>query len=108
MEAMSAGVPVVATDIPGNRDLVVPGETGYLAPVGDRAAFTRHTHHLLADPALAGRLGSAGRIRMLAEFSVKKMIDKHAALYEHMQCGQLQCGPLVPSGREPRVGADSS
>ena len=41
MEAMSHGVPVVATDIPGNRDLVVPGETGYLVPVGDRAGFAR-------------------------------------------------------------------
>ena len=41
LEAMAAGVPVVATDIPGTRDLVVPDETGYLAPIGDRAGFAR-------------------------------------------------------------------
>jgi len=81
MEAMSAAVPVVATDIPGNRDLVLPGQTGYLVPVGDRAAFTRHTHELLSDAALARRLGEAGRQRMLAEFTVEQMIERHLALY---------------------------
>jgi glycosyltransferase involved in cell wall biosynthesis len=81
MEAMSAGVPVIATDIAGNRDLVVPGQTGYLVPVGDRAAFTAQTHRLLDDCDLARRLGEAGRQRMLAEFSVEQMIERHARLY---------------------------
>jgi glycosyltransferase involved in cell wall biosynthesis len=84
MEAMSAGVCVIATDIPGNRDLVVPSETGYLVPVGDRAAFTRHTHQLLDDPELARRLGEAGRRRMLAEFSIQRMIERHVALYREL------------------------
>ena len=84
MEAMAAGVPVVATDIPGNRDLVVPGQTGYLVPVGDRSAFTRHTHELLNDVALARRLGDAGRERMLAEFSVEQMIERHVQLYRQL------------------------
>jgi glycosyltransferase involved in cell wall biosynthesis len=84
METMSAGIPVVATDIPGNRDLVVPGETGYLVPVGDRAGFARWTQTLLDDPALAQRLGAAGRQRMLAEFSVEKLIARHVALYEQV------------------------
>lgn len=87
MEAMSAGVCVVATDIPGNRDLVIPGETGYLVPVGDRAAFTRQTHLLLEDPDLAHRLGDAGRRRMLAEFSIEQMIQRHAALYRELANG---------------------
>ena len=43
LEAMAAGVPVVATDIPGTRELVVPDVTGYLVPVGDRAAFAKYT-----------------------------------------------------------------
>jgi glycosyltransferase involved in cell wall biosynthesis len=81
MEAMSAGVPVVATDIPGNRDLVVPGQTGYLVPVGDRAAFTRHTHEILSDASLARRLGDAGRKRMLAEFTIEQMVERHLQLY---------------------------
>jgi len=61
LEAMAAGIPVVAADAPGNRELVIPGETGYLVPYGQRAGFARHTLPLLEDPELARRLGSAGR-----------------------------------------------
>lgn len=92
MEAMSAGVPVVASDIPGNRDLVVPEpksdsdppQTGYLVSVGDRADFARRALLLLNDPDLRRRLGNAGRERMLREFSVEKMIERHAALYREL------------------------
>ena len=81
MEAMLAARPVVASDIPGNRDLVVPGETGFLVPVGDRAEFARRTNVLLNDRELATKLGAAGRQRMLAEFSVEKMVRRYAELY---------------------------
>jgi glycosyltransferase involved in cell wall biosynthesis len=81
LEAMAAGIPVVASDIPGTRDLVVPGETGYLVGVGDRANITRHTHRLLDDPALAARLGQAARQRAQSEFSVEKMIQSYVELY---------------------------
>lgn len=84
MEAMAAGVPVVATDVPGTRDLVVHGETGFLVPVGDRASITRHTNNVLNDPALARRLGEAGRRRMLSEFPVERMVARYAALYREL------------------------
>ena len=84
MEAMAVGIPVVATDIPGNRDLVVPDVTGYLVPVGDRAAFARWTNLLLEDRELARRLGTAAQERMLTEFSVENMVSRHAALYEQV------------------------
>jgi glycosyltransferase involved in cell wall biosynthesis len=84
LEAMAAGVPVVATDIAGNRDLVLDGETGYLVPVGDRFEFTRRTHWLLDDAALKQRLGDAGRQRALSEFSVERMVDRHADLYQRL------------------------
>lgn len=84
MEAMAAGVPVVATDISGNRDLVVEGETGFLVPVGDRAAFARQTRKLLEDSDLARRFGAAGRQRILSDFSVERMVDRHAALYREL------------------------
>jgi glycosyltransferase involved in cell wall biosynthesis len=83
MEAMAAGVPVVATDIPGNRDLVVSGETGYLVPLGDRAALGRLANKLLEDEALRTRLGSAARDR-IAQFSVPRMVEAHAALYREI------------------------
>jgi glycosyltransferase involved in cell wall biosynthesis len=84
LEAMAAGVPVVATDIPGTRDLVLPGTTGYLVPLGDRAGFARYTDRLLDDAELAARLGQAGRERARREFSVEKMIQLHAELYREL------------------------
>ena len=84
MEAMSAGLPVVATDIPGNRDLVVPSETGLLVEVGDRAALAQKTLMILNDAAFANKLGSAGRERMLREFSVERMVERHEELYREL------------------------
>lgn len=81
MEAMAAGVPVVATDIPGSRDLVVPEETGYLVPVGDRAEFSRRTTWLFDEEPLRQRMGAAGRQRILTHFTVEQMIARHAELY---------------------------
>ncbi len=84
LEAMAAGVPVIATDIAGNRDLVVDGSTGYLVPVGDRFEFTRRTHWLLDDAALRQRMGEAGRQRVITEFTVEKMVERHAAMYREL------------------------
>ncbi|HTN76129.1 MAG TPA: glycosyltransferase [Pirellulaceae bacterium] len=84
MEAMAAGLPVIASDIAGNRDLVVPGTTGYLVPLGDRASLARKTQTLLKDPELAARLGAAGRERMLSEFTIEQMIARHVALYQEL------------------------
>jgi glycosyltransferase involved in cell wall biosynthesis len=84
MEAMAAGLPVVAADIPPNRELVVEGETGYLVPVGDSLGFAQATQRLLADRELRAELGQAGRDRMQTEFSVQKMVDAYAVLYEEV------------------------
>jgi glycosyltransferase involved in cell wall biosynthesis len=84
LEAMAAGVPVVASDIPGNRDVVVDGQTGYLVRVGHVPGFTKRLHELLEDPALAAKLGAAGRERVLQEFSVERMIERHASVYREL------------------------
>lgn len=81
MEAMAVGLPVVVTEIPGNQDLVESGVSGYLVPVGDRAAFARWTLTLLEDPPLAARLGTAARLRMEEQFSIEQMVARHVALY---------------------------
>jgi len=87
LEAMTAAVPVIATDIPGNRDLIVDDVTGYLVPLGDRFEFTRRTHWLLDDEALRTRMGEAGRQRVLTEFTVEQMVTRHAALYRELVAG---------------------
>ena len=84
LEAMAAGVPVVASDIPGNRDLVLPGETGYLVPVGDRAALATRANELLDNPERARAMGEAGRRRALDEFSVPRMIERFVTLYREL------------------------
>ena len=84
MEAMAAGLPVVASDIPPNRELVVHGETGYLAPVGDRVAFAQMGERLLLDPVLARRLGSAGRDRIASQFSVARMVEAYSRVYHEV------------------------
>lgn len=84
MEAMSLGLPVVASDIPGNRELVVHEETGFLFPVGDRASLARWTTVLLDDSERAVRMGAAGRQRMLTEFSLEQMIRRHVELYRSL------------------------
>jgi glycosyltransferase involved in cell wall biosynthesis len=84
MEAMVVGVPVVASDISGNRDLVIPGETGYLVPLGDRAAFARHANKLLDDVELSRRFGAAARQRIALEFSVERMVERHEQLYREL------------------------
>jgi glycosyltransferase involved in cell wall biosynthesis len=84
LEAMAAGVPIVASDIPGNRELVVAKETGVLVPVGDRGGFAREAHRLLETPELARQLGEAGRERVRREFTVEKMVGKYLDLYSQL------------------------
>jgi glycosyltransferase involved in cell wall biosynthesis len=84
LEAMACGVPVVATDIPGSRELVVPDVTGYLIPIGDRAAFAKCTERLLNDATLAGHLSAAARHRVESDFSIDKMVEKHVRLYREL------------------------
>jgi len=87
LEAMAAGVPVIATDIAGNRDMVVDGVTGYLVPVGDRFEFARRAHWLLDDEALRRKLGAAGQKRVLRKFTVAHMVERHANLYRELVRG---------------------
>jgi glycosyltransferase involved in cell wall biosynthesis len=84
MEAMACGVPVVASDIAGNRELVVHGQTGFLVPVGDRAGLARYAYKILDDPELGKRLGTAGQLRIRTEFTVEAMVEKHAAMYREL------------------------
>jgi glycosyltransferase involved in cell wall biosynthesis len=69
VEAMSAGLPVVATAVNAVPDVVIAGETGLLAPPGMPDLLGRAIGHLLDNPAYAARLGAAGRARLGEELS---------------------------------------
>ncbi|MBI5631769.1 MAG: glycosyltransferase [Elusimicrobia bacterium] len=79
LEAMALGIPVVASDIPGNRDLVVHGQTGYLAK--SEVELLEYCLKLVDNPGLRKTLGWAGRERALKEFSLKETITRLEKLY---------------------------
>ena len=80
-QAMAAGLPIVATRVDGAPDAVTPGENGWLVDVGDTAAMAKVLRALADDPAMARRMGAAGRARV-DEFSVERMVDALAELYD--------------------------
>lgn len=84
LEAMQAGLPTIATDIPGMRDLVQPEQTGLLVPLGDSAAFARESVRLSESPDRARRLGAAAQAYVDQHFSVQQMVDRHAELYQRL------------------------
>jgi glycosyltransferase involved in cell wall biosynthesis len=90
LEAMSAGVPVVATRVGGNPEIVQDGVTGVLVPVKDAAALARAIRTLLENPDLARRLGRAGRQRILDNFSLQRMVSKTEEHYEKLIEGMSQ------------------
>jgi len=82
LEAASCARPVVASDMPGCREIVVPGETGLLVPPHDVAALAAAIAKLAGDAALRRRMGEAGRARVIAEFADALIADTTLALCE--------------------------
>ena len=87
LEAMLAGLPVVATRVSAVPEVVADGETGLLVEPGDDAALAEALGALLADPGRATALGEAGRMRAREEFSVARMAERTLAVYSDAQPG---------------------
>lgn len=90
LEAMGAGLPIVATGVGGNGEVVVDGQTGLLSPRSDAQALGRNLATLLNAAELGHRLGMAGRQRLLEVFSQDRMHAGYAGLYADM----LSPGPI--------------
>src|SRR5262249_41091338 len=82
MEYMALRKPVVATDGGGTRELVVDGETGFLVPPGNPDALAAKIEYLLDHPDIAKGMGEAGEVRLRREFSITRMVERTAKLYE--------------------------
>ena len=81
LEAMQAGVAVVASRVSALPEIVLDGETGLLVPAANAAKLAAALMALLQDPQRAMQLGENGRLRAAQLFTVKQMAVQHAALY---------------------------
>lgn len=81
MEYMVAGLPAVATDVGGNRELVKDGETGFLVPPGDARALSDAILALIVDPDLRIRMGSKGKAQVERDFALEKSLREWCDLY---------------------------
>jgi L-malate glycosyltransferase len=87
IEAMGARLPIVSTNVGGVAEVVVERETGLLASAGDDAALSNAIVRLAEDPALAARLGEAGRHRAERLFAEEQMHDSYGEIYDEMLHG---------------------
>ena len=102
LEAMAAGLPVVATDSSGVDSLVETGVNGIVVPRGDAAAFGDALVALASDAALRERFGRAS-LQRVANFSIDSMVDQTLALYADAVAGRAV--PAAPAGRKGEVEA---
>ena len=96
LEAMSMGIPVAASDIPGNRDLIEPGVSGFLFPPHDLGALTRWTNRLLREDAYRAQVGEQARQRAAEYFSLDAMVAVHQQLYERL-IARARSRPMPPT-----------
>ena len=91
LEAMRAGLPVVASDVGGVGESVRDGENGFLVPRGDVARLRDRIARLLTDPELRARMGASGRERFVRDFTLDASVARTLAVYRdtlaHAQAG---------------------
>ena len=84
LEAMASGLPVVATEVGGNSEVVISGETGLLVPAGSPDELARAMKALIKSSTLRREMGQAGRRRVEAEFDLKKVVSQYEDLYHRL------------------------
>jgi glycosyltransferase involved in cell wall biosynthesis len=100
VEAMAAGLPVVATDVGDVRALLPEAQRAYVVAKEDEAAFTAALGRLLDGPELRRALGAANRPHARERYGLERMVSRYASLFASM----LEEGP----GRRPSVATDSA
>ena len=83
LEAMASGLPVVATDVGGNADLVQHGQTGYIVPAANPQAMADRLVELASELTRAHQMGQAGRQRVKQRFSMQAMVQTYQTVYDN-------------------------
>jgi glycosyltransferase involved in cell wall biosynthesis len=95
MEAMAARLPIVATAVGGNPELVRPGESGLLVPYGDAPSLADKLHELLSDCPRAAEMGRRGRARVETDLTLSGMAEAYGAAYRGLlEAPQPRSAPL--------------
>jgi alpha-maltose-1-phosphate synthase len=84
MEAMAAGLPVIATNLPQIAEVVSNGETGFLIQPGNRHALSTKIHHLIENPTLGRDMGSKGRKVVEQKFNAQDNFQKLEAIFREL------------------------
>jgi glycosyltransferase involved in cell wall biosynthesis len=82
LEAMSAGLPCIASDIPPHAELLAPGETGLLFPRGTPAALAAAMERIHSSPDLRARLGAAARAYAAGRFTIDRIVPQWEKMFE--------------------------
>jgi glycosyltransferase involved in cell wall biosynthesis len=91
LEGMAAGKPLVVTDVGGNPEAVLDGETGFVVPPHDPQALADAVLRLLRDEKVRLRLGEAGQRRVREFFSVESMVQKTERIYQEAMANRGYC-----------------
>ena len=83
LEAMASGLPVVASDVGGNKELIVEGVTGQLVAANDPSALHDAIASYVHDDERRRKHGRSGRNRVLESFSIDRMVEQYRSVYEH-------------------------
>lgn len=87
LEAMSCGLPVIATDVGGNAELVDHGRSGEIVAAGDPSALADAIVRMACEPGRAAAMGSEGRARAQARFSIDAMVEAYRGVYGRLLPG---------------------
>jgi glycosyltransferase involved in cell wall biosynthesis len=82
LEAMATGLPVVATNVGGNAELVKNGETGFIVPAEDVIVMCQTIQRYIDEPELRQDHGKSGRTRVENEFSMSSMVRSYSEVYD--------------------------
>jgi len=93
LEALAAGVPVIANDDGGTSEQVIDGETGFLVPRLDPDLYAERALRLLSDPALRERLGANGREHVMRNFPMARMCERYEGLFLGSQTSTVTHAP---------------